>query len=34
MNIIGLYPSKKKGAVEILFGNSSIAHAIVSLMKQ
>ena len=34
MNIIGLYPSKKKGAVEILFGNSSIANAIVSLMKQ
>jgi hypothetical protein len=34
MNIIGLYPSKKKGVVEILFGNSSTANAIVSLMKQ
>ncbi|HEX6029051.1 MAG TPA: hypothetical protein VFY64_08440 [Nitrososphaeraceae archaeon] len=34
VNILGLYPSKKKGKVETLFGNSSIASAIVSLMKQ
>lgn len=34
VNILGLYPSKKKGKVETLFGNSSIANAIVSLMKQ
>ena len=34
VNILGLYPSKKKVKVEILFGNSSTAGAIVSLMKQ
>jgi hypothetical protein len=34
VNIIGLYPSQKKDGVEILFGNSSIANTIVSLMKQ
>jgi hypothetical protein len=34
VNIIGIYPFKKKGGVEILFGNSSIANAIVYLMKQ
>ena len=34
VNIIGLYPSQKKDGVEILFGNSNIANAIVSLMKQ
>lgn len=34
VNILGLYPSKKKVKVETLFGNSSTAGAIVSLMKQ
>ena len=34
VNIIGLYPSQKKDGVEILFGNSSIANTIISLMKQ
>ncbi len=34
VNIIGLHPSQRKDGVEILFGNSSIANAIVSLMKQ
>jgi hypothetical protein len=34
VNIIGLYQFKKREKVEILFGNSSIANAIVSLMRQ
>jgi hypothetical protein len=34
VNIIGLHPSQRKNEVEILFGNSSIANTIVSLMKQ
>jgi len=34
VNILGLYPSKKKVKVETIFGNSSTAGAIVSLMKQ
>jgi hypothetical protein len=34
VNILVLHPFKKKGKVETLFGNSSIASTIVSLMKQ